>query len=230
MPDKLNFTWRKFLMHGKDLFKSLLESHEFSDVTLVSDDQHIFRAHKFMLSASSPVFKTIIDNNPQNTSIFLRGIAKEELDSILQFIYLGEATVYQEKMNEFVKIAKELKIVLFDNTKDIEKSFDTVEKETKFNETESTKFISTNLTDSDPSSLSTLIEKKVSSQYLKEENDLKHLCHHCSFEATMLDDLNMHLQSAHGSVFSSSRNKTVSNLRKQVQTKQKGKLFHLLQN
>ena len=110
MGEKLNLTWQTFLSHGKDLFRDLLVRQEFTDVTLVSDDQHQYKVHKFILSASSTVFNRILTSNPLNTSIYLRGIHHEELESILQFIYLGEATFYHERMNEFLNVAKNLDI------------------------------------------------------------------------------------------------------------------------
>ena len=42
--------------------------------------------------------------------IDLEGIAFEEINSILQFIYLGEATLFQERMQEFLDAAQKLKV------------------------------------------------------------------------------------------------------------------------
>merc|ERR1712051_238939 len=87
-----------------------LEGH-YADVTLVSDDQTQFKAHKMVLCASSPFFKKIIDNNPnQHPLIYLRGIQSYEIESILQFMYLGEGKCYQERMGEFIKVAKDLEV------------------------------------------------------------------------------------------------------------------------
>ena len=110
MGEKLNLTWHTFASHGQDLFKNLIETQEFTDVTLISDDQHQYRVHKFILSACSTVFRKILTSNFNNSSIYLRGIHHEELESILQFIYLGEASFYHERMNEFLNIAKNLDI------------------------------------------------------------------------------------------------------------------------
>ena len=85
-------------------------SNELTDVTLVSDDKKQFKAHKIVLSASSPVFKSIISDNLSSPIIYLRGIQSYEIESILQFIYLGQATFYQERMNEFLNVAKSFQI------------------------------------------------------------------------------------------------------------------------
>jgi len=110
MGEKFNLTWHTFSSHGQDLFKNLMETQEFTDVTLISDDQHQYRVHKFILSACSTVFRKILTSNPHNSSIYLRGIDHEELESVLQFIYLGEASFYHERMNEFLNVAKNLDI------------------------------------------------------------------------------------------------------------------------
>ena len=111
MADKYNLNWRTFSEHLQLMFKDLHQEGRYTDVTLISDDQTQFKAHKIVLSACSPVFKKIIDNNPtQHPLIYLRGIHSYEMDSILQFMYLGEARSYQERMEEFVKVAKGLEV------------------------------------------------------------------------------------------------------------------------
>jgi len=110
MSEKLNLNWHTFASHGQGLFRNLMETQEFTDVTLISDDHHQYKVHKFILSGCSTAFRQILTSNPLNTSIYLRGIHHEEIESILQFIYLGEATFYHERMNEFLNVAKSLDI------------------------------------------------------------------------------------------------------------------------
>ena len=110
MSEEFRLAWKTFTSHGLDLLRNLLETQEFSDVTLVSDDQHHYKVHRFILSACSTFFKSVLNNNPPNTLIYLRGIYQKELEPILQFIYLGEATFYHERINEFLHVAKDLGI------------------------------------------------------------------------------------------------------------------------
>ena len=42
--------------------------------------------------------------------MYLRGVQFSEMESIMQFIYLGEATFYEERMDEFLAVAKSLEI------------------------------------------------------------------------------------------------------------------------
>ena len=103
--------WQNFSEHLQLMFKDLYEEGKHSDVTLVCDDQTQFKAHKIVLSACSPVFKNIIDNNPsQHPLIYLRGIQSSEMETILQFMYLGEGITFSERMEEFIKVAKDLEM------------------------------------------------------------------------------------------------------------------------
>ena len=110
--EKYNITWHSYENHWRDTLKEMMTSEEFADVTLVTDDKKQFRAHRNILSACSPVFKNIlqIDKNSPSSVIYLRGIQYSEIESIMQFIYLGEARFYEERMNEFILVSKSLEI------------------------------------------------------------------------------------------------------------------------
>merc|ERR1712029_475604 len=109
--EKFDLTWQTYTDHLREMLNDMMSSNELTDVTLVSEDKKRFKAHKVVLSASSSVFKSIIsDNIVSSPTIYLRGIQSDEIESILQFIYLGEAKFYQERMNEFFNVAKSLDI------------------------------------------------------------------------------------------------------------------------
>ena len=111
MDKKYNVSWHTFTDHLQLMFKDLYEEEKHSDVTFVCDDQTQFKAHKIVLRACSPVFKKIIDNNPsQHPLIYLMGVHNYEMESILQFMFLGEGRFYYERMPEFLKVAKDLEV------------------------------------------------------------------------------------------------------------------------
>ena len=111
MIDTFTINWYALSEHLHLMLKDLHQEGRYADVTLVSDDQTQFKAHKIILSASSPVFMKIIDNNPsQHPLIYLSGVKSYELESILQFMYLGETKVCQERIGKFVKLAKDLEV------------------------------------------------------------------------------------------------------------------------
>ena len=81
------------------------------DVTLVSDDQIEFQAHKTILAAGSKVIRNLLYNNHhQRPLIYLRNILSQELESILAFLYTGQVTVMQNCMGMLLENAENLQI------------------------------------------------------------------------------------------------------------------------
>ena len=107
-----------FCLASKDfpqiISNSLMEMYEkktFSDVTLVTEDQAVFKSHKFILKTHSDVFKDIFQNeNIDSKTVFLRGVKKTVLDKILKFCYLGSVEIEQENIMNFFDVATDLKI------------------------------------------------------------------------------------------------------------------------
>merc|ERR1712126_502462 len=136
--EKYNLKWHTFSDHLRNMLHEMMKSNELTDVTLVCDDKIHIKAHKIVLSACSPVFKDILNDLPQNNSvIYLRGIHHQEMESILEFIYLGVATFHQERMNEFLTVAKSLEIK--EISKNVEKEPDNNEIFAEFTNIQNTK-------------------------------------------------------------------------------------------
>ena len=103
--------WDAYSDHLRGMLHEMMKSEELTDVTLVCDDKIQFNAHKIILSGCSSVFKSIMKDLPHGSSvIYLRGIQHQEMESILEFIYLGVATFSKERMNEFLRVAHNLEI------------------------------------------------------------------------------------------------------------------------
>ena len=110
MTEKFNLTWHTYQSHTSDMMSNLYNTSSFSDVTLICDDKTQFKAHKFVLSSGSSVLRSILENSVDSPYIYLRGIAREEMEAILHFMYLGEATFYEERMKEFINVARDLDV------------------------------------------------------------------------------------------------------------------------
>ena len=110
--EKCKLTWHTYPDHLREMMEGLITSDNFKDVTLVSDDKKTIKAHRNILSSCSPVFKNILQFETHNHHpvIYLRGVHFLEIESILKFIYLGEAEFYEERMEEFLSVAKNLEI------------------------------------------------------------------------------------------------------------------------
>jgi len=92
-------------------FKDLLEDEHFTNVTLVTDGNKQIKAHKVILSAFSPFFRELLINNPhQHPLVYLRGVKHEHLQSMVDFVYLGQTKIKFEEVSEFIKVASDLQI------------------------------------------------------------------------------------------------------------------------
>ena len=106
-----NISWNTFKDHLQDSTKALFKSQRFTDVTLVSDDMIPIKAHKFILSGASSVMKRLLMmNQDAKPMLYLKGIKSEDLQAILEFIYLGEASILSERLENFMRSAEDLDI------------------------------------------------------------------------------------------------------------------------
>jgi len=110
--ETFNLSWNDFDNCTRKTFSDLLSDQDFTDVTLVCNDQKQIKAHKVVLSGSSPMFRTMLLNNPQHPHplVYLKGVQYSDLLSIIQFIYLGQTQVEQRNLETFMVTAKELEI------------------------------------------------------------------------------------------------------------------------
>ena len=109
--DKFSLKIKDFKENVATLFKSFQNNQDFTDVTLATNDCHQIDAHKIILTALSPVFRNMLQNNQCfQPIIFLRGVNEEQLAAILDFMYKGEAKIDKSNLNEFLKLAEELQL------------------------------------------------------------------------------------------------------------------------
>ena len=195
--EKYNLYWHTYSDHLKEMLHEMMKSNELTDVTLVCEDKRQFKAHKIVLSACSSIFKSIISDLPQNSSvIYLRGIQHQEMESILEFMYLGVATFYRERMNEFLNVAKTLEIkeiskdVEFDNENARHEEPEIPDKETNLVAELQTK------TYTDPAKSKQLID----STQIKKTPEGSFNCGQCESTFTQKASLIRHIQSMHEGV------------------------------
>ena len=181
------------------MMKELLMNEDFADVTLVTEDRKQIKANISILSTSSPVFKDILKKDKNSSQIiYLRGIQHSEMESILQFIYLGQATFYEERMNEVLAVAKSLEIKqlcnaesdsideLKDEPCDPLKSTENFEEQT---------FVSDQMKVQAPKER----QRKAASVNGRYEG-VKYTCDQCEYQGNRRDSLTIHIQSKHEGV------------------------------
>ena len=108
--EKFCLRWNDFETNISSAFREIREDKDFFDVTLACDNEQI-QAHKVILSACSPFFRTILRRNQHsNPLLYLKGVRFTDLTSVLNFMYHGEVNVAQEELNSFLAVAEELKV------------------------------------------------------------------------------------------------------------------------
>ena len=192
--EKFKLTWHTYTDHLREMLHDMKDSNELTDVTLVSEDKKQFKAHKVVLSASSPVFKSIIsDYSLALPIIYLRGIQSYEIESILQFIYLGQATFYKDRMNEFLSVAKSLEIKEIKKESPENEEFATTEFEMKI---ESPEY------NSQPDQIKedNVFKQGQIQSYSKGKKSLLYYCDQCDKQYVDQFGLTRHKKSAHEGV------------------------------
>ena len=109
--EKFCLKWNDFQTNIVSSILDLRNATEFSDVTLACEDGQQIKAHIIVLTACSPVFRSIMKrNNHSHHWIYMRGIKSKDLVSLVDFIYLGEANVFQEDLDAFLALPEEMQL------------------------------------------------------------------------------------------------------------------------
>ena len=109
--EKFCLKWNDFQTNISSSFQDLRNDQEFTDVTLVCGDNQRIEAHKVILASASVVFKNILTGNKHpHPLIYMKGTKGTLLSSIVDFIYHGEASIFQEDLNVFLALAEEIEM------------------------------------------------------------------------------------------------------------------------
>ena len=113
MSSKVLIKWNDFNSSIPTSYPSLREQRDFLDITLISDDELKFDAHKVVLSASSTFFRNMLRGTSRNvnTLLFLNGVKSSDLQLVLDFVYNGEVKLQQESIPSFLETTSKLRIL-----------------------------------------------------------------------------------------------------------------------
>ena len=108
--EKLCLKWNDFQDVLKSSVGELRNDTDFTDVTLACEDQSV-KAHKVILSACSPLFRRLLKSHPHpQPLLYMRGLKATDLVALVDFIYHGEANIFQEQLDSFLALAEELEL------------------------------------------------------------------------------------------------------------------------
>ena len=109
LDETLLLQWSDFQKNLSSSVESCYSKTDFCDVTLAcEDDADTVAAHRIVLSSGSSFFQRVLrktSSHPQPL-VFLPGLRKQHLDSILAFLYFGWARVPQEDLLDFLSAAR----------------------------------------------------------------------------------------------------------------------------
>ncbi|XP_045472832.1 protein abrupt-like [Harmonia axyridis] len=102
--------WNSYQSNIVSAFESLQHSEELVDVTLTCEGINL-KAHKFILSACSPYFRTVFKENPcPHPIVILKDVIYTDLIAVINFMYHGEVMVSEEQLPSFLSTAKLLQV------------------------------------------------------------------------------------------------------------------------
>ena len=111
MSKQLCLHWSEFKENANTLIENLRDDSDFTDVTLACEDGKHIDAHRVILAASSPIFKSLLAKQKHpNPLIFMRGVDSANLAALVDFLYRGEANVTQDNIDSFLLLADGLKL------------------------------------------------------------------------------------------------------------------------
>ena len=80
-------------------------------MTLASEDGKQVEANKMILAISSSFLQNLLKRNKHSHPlIYMRGVKSIDLLAIVDFLYFGEANVYQENLDSFLALAEKLQL------------------------------------------------------------------------------------------------------------------------
>jgi len=108
--EKFCLRWNDFESNISLAFREIREEKDFFDCTLSCGSRQI-QAHKLILSACSPFFRSVLKQNVhQHPLLYLKGVKFTDLQAVLNFMYHGEVNIAQEELNSFLSVAEELQV------------------------------------------------------------------------------------------------------------------------
>ena len=111
--EQYHLKWNDYHSSLTKCFRDLRDNDEMLDVMIVSGGR-TFKAHKLVLSACSPMFKSMLKKTRSQPFlqpfIFLHGVKHEDIEAILDFMYNGEVSVNQDDLRSFLSVAEDLRV------------------------------------------------------------------------------------------------------------------------
>ena len=121
MDRKVCLKWNDFTAKINFTLGELRSNSGFADVTLVCEDGQQIKAHKIILSSLCPFFLDIFRNDfHPHPLIYMMGAESNVLAAIVDLLYKGESTIGQDNLENFLALAKRLRLTDLSKTEDVD--------------------------------------------------------------------------------------------------------------
>ena len=111
MAEQVSIKWNEFEANIVSTYKDLMRNIDFSDVTLVCENNQQIEAHRVILSACSPFFRSmLLSSKHSHPMIYMRGVNAKDLVAIVDYVYHGEAEVCKKDLDRFLALADSLQL------------------------------------------------------------------------------------------------------------------------
>jgi len=108
--EKFCLRWNDFESNLSGAFSEIREAGEQFDMTLACEDSQI-ETHKLLLTACSPVFRSLLRNTSHpHPLLYLKGVKAQDLQAVVDFMYVGRVNIATENLNSFLSTAAELRV------------------------------------------------------------------------------------------------------------------------
>ena len=106
----VEFGWNSFSEQNMSMFKEILATKVFSDVNLVTQDKVVIGAHRFILSSRSKTLKSLLMRPDDDNFLTVECITSDVLKPLLEFMYIGQTQIEQNKVKKFIDAANYLEL------------------------------------------------------------------------------------------------------------------------
>ena len=112
VSEKFCLKWDDFRENVSTSFKDLRKDLDvdFADITLACEDKQ-FELHKVVLASGCNFFRNILKKYKSTKPlIYMRGLKAKELEAVVDFLYNGQVNIFEEDLNNFLNLAREMEI------------------------------------------------------------------------------------------------------------------------
>lgn len=107
---ELSVSWKDHSSVLVAVFEKLLCNKSLVDCTVAAEGQYL-RVHKVVLSACSPYFEVLLNEDiDKHPIIILKDVKFEDLKRIIDFVYKGEVKLPEDQLVDFLNVAESLQI------------------------------------------------------------------------------------------------------------------------